>query len=467
MTDLQFRLTQQSVRPPRAVTLVRSADNWQVDLLQMMECYSRTWGGDGNGLAACSPNWELPAPFWPLLSGFDPDHWVYFQRTRRSLQLSDPDAYEALLAADVARFVNDLGWAEPDARESLASDDYLSGSDPDHFPTALDERIRRWFAPLSSPHMAIRGPYTADEPPPPGLVDMCKLTYRPDRTTILDTSSLPLSIQLLISARAGGLAPSHRRYLADGRNSTLRTRKVDDQNLTLALELAWAGHIDPIYRPTAAQDGLAAEHLLDEVPLGQSRLGCKWMTKLRPGLEREPAVVICGDTAEDFCYAFTRQRVVGNTYWMPMEPDFADQELGKVLRETLARALHSHYRRPAGNRLILLSSLSIAVDDLPRMVELLQRTVWGGLFNNHEPGGGLTVDVCGPAELAAVRDVALLDQEHFGDIRMNRSRAPTTQRPCRSRNPPWRKAKHQIRTAGRSTSSCPIMSCRPGGAWTH
>jgi hypothetical protein len=41
--------------------------------------------------------------------------------------------------------------------------------------------------------------------------------------------------------------------------------------------------------------------------------------------------VICGDTAEDFCYAFTRQRVVGNTYWLPTGPGSAYEELGGVL----------------------------------------------------------------------------------------------------------------------------------------
>jgi hypothetical protein len=141
------------------------------------------------------------------------------------------------------------------------------------------------------------------------------------------------------------------------------------------------------------------------------------MTKLRPSIENEPAVVICGDTAEDFCYAFTRQRVVGNTYWLPMRPDFPDQELGRVLREALTRVLHRYYRRPTNNRPILLSSLTMTSDDLSAMLELLRQTIWGGYINSGVTDGGLDVSVCSPADLGATRGVALLDREHFGDIR--------------------------------------------------
>jgi hypothetical protein len=126
-------------------------------------------------------------------------------------------------------------------------------------------------------------------------------------------------------------------------------------------------------------------------------------------------VVICGDTAEDFCYAFTRQRVTGNTYWLPVGPAVADHEL--VLRETLARVLSNSYARtPAQNRTVLLSSLTLPAADLASLLGELTRTVWGHDFNSGR-AGSLNVRVCAPGDLAAVRDLVLLDQEHFADIR--------------------------------------------------
>ena len=56
---VRYRATQSSLRPPRAVTLLSSDGDWRADALRMLECYSRTWGGDGNGLVACSGTWEI------------------------------------------------------------------------------------------------------------------------------------------------------------------------------------------------------------------------------------------------------------------------------------------------------------------------------------------------------------------------------------------------------------------------
>lgn len=43
---LGYRLVQRSVRPPRAVTLVCSGGDWRADVLRLVECYARTWGGE-------------------------------------------------------------------------------------------------------------------------------------------------------------------------------------------------------------------------------------------------------------------------------------------------------------------------------------------------------------------------------------------------------------------------------------
>jgi hypothetical protein len=44
---LTYRRMQRSVRPARALTLLCSDGGWRSDALRMLECYSRTWGGDG------------------------------------------------------------------------------------------------------------------------------------------------------------------------------------------------------------------------------------------------------------------------------------------------------------------------------------------------------------------------------------------------------------------------------------
>jgi hypothetical protein len=137
----------------------------------MLECHARTWGGDGNGLVACTPD----EPFWPLLAALDADQWVCFARTALGLRMSDPAAFEEYVAARAKGWAERNNVSEDEARQALA--EFLSPS-AGFFETADDERIRRLLAPAVNEHVVLYGEYTADCAPPHGLVDMCELDYR-------------------------------------------------------------------------------------------------------------------------------------------------------------------------------------------------------------------------------------------------------------------------------------------------
>ncbi|MGH3805589.1 MAG: hypothetical protein ACRDRU_02880 [Pseudonocardiaceae bacterium] len=349
-----------------------------------MECYSRTWGGDGNGLAACSADWEITQPFWTLLTAFDADHWAVFQPTRRGLQISDPAAYQAALDADVACWTAQHDVSEAEARQMFETDHVLS-QPLAGWPLSqeLDERIRRNLAPLASAHAVIGARYQADAPPTSRLVDMCQLTFRPERVNLLDVASLPQSVQLLIAAQTGALSPSHRAHLAAASTDVRQAAPLADEELSLLLEFAWTGNVDPAFHPLRdARSGVegqpqlpefASPGFLSDTPSTQSRLGCAWLMKWRAGLDDEPAVVICGDTLHDFCYAFTRKRTTGHTYWLPTGPDAAEDSLGRALRHTLTKILSSRYARsPSGNRTVLLSSLTLTTSELDAVLEDLR-----------------------------------------------------------------------------------------------
>lgn len=421
---LRYRPVQRSVRPPRAVALVCAEGDWRADLLRMMECYSRTWGGDGNGLAAASSAWDIAEPFWPLLTELDADHWAVFHRTRRGLRMSDPAAYEAQVAADVAAWVAAHDTTEAQARELFETEQILSESGIGRVPAALSERIRNRLAPLSSQQVAVHAAYKADEPPSHGLVDMCQLTYRPARSIEVDLDGLPPSVQLLVAAKTGLLAPGHLARLEESGAVDRITVTVGVDELSQLLEFAWTGQVDMIIpRLSSAIAGVeegpiapayAAADFLADTPFAQSRLGCNWFTRIRPGLDDEPVVVVCGDSAEDFCYAFTRQRVVGNTYWLPTEPGMGDDTAGRVLRETLTRVLSRFAVAPTDNRPVLLSSLTLTSAQLEQLLAELSATIWGHDFNTGS-AGALDVRTCDAGELPVRRNLVLLDNAHFGD----------------------------------------------------
>jgi hypothetical protein len=419
---LRYRLVQRSVRPPRAATIVCAEGDWRADLLRMMECYSRTWGGDGNGLVACSNSWDIAEAFWPLLTALDADHWAVFYRTRRGLRMSDPATYEAKLAADISAWMAAHSTTEEDARQLFETEQILSETGVGPIPTPLDQRIRHWLAPLASQQVAVHAAYKADEPPAHGLVDMCQLTYRPTRSVEIDTSGLPAAVQLLVASRTGRLAPGHLARLEEGGavDRTLVTVTTDE--VSQLLEFAWTSQVDMalprLSRAIAGEEDppepvYVTAGFLADTPLAQSRLGCSWYTKVHPGLDSEPVVVICGDSAEDFSYAYTRQRVVGNTYWLPTAPG-TDGDLDRVLRETLTRVLSRYAVAPTGNRSVLLSSITLTMTQLDQLGAELSATVWGRDFNS-DKAGALDVRTCDPAALSVRRDLVLLDNAHFGD----------------------------------------------------
>jgi len=390
--------------------------------MRMMECLSHTWGGDGNGLVACSPTWEMSEPFWILLKAFDADHWAVFQRTLRGLQMADPAAYEAVLARYVADWIAANSGTEAQARQDIEAGRMLSAPRAP-LPTVFDRRLRHWFAPMASEHVAVHASFSADEHPPSGLVDMCQLTYRPNRVNTFDVARWPASIQLLVAARTGNLSPRHRALLEEGGTTTESLATTADE-LSLLLEFAWTGTVDTLRlrlrdllggtHGESSVPGFMSADVLADSPLVQTQLGCRWFKRWRPGSDESPAVVVCGDTAEDFCYAFTRRRLMGDTYWLPTRPGALDV-VGRTLRETLVKVLSTNADSPRGNREILVSSLTLSTADLATVVTELQATVWGRDLTSGV-AGRLTVRVCEADELPVSSICALLDEEHFDDI---------------------------------------------------
>ncbi|MEU3441758.1 hypothetical protein ABZ755_15290 [Streptomyces griseoincarnatus] len=370
----------------------------------MMECYARTWGGDGHGLIACSPEWEVAEPFWRLAEAFDADHWAVFARTGRGLQMSDPQAYEAQLASHVEGWSRENDVDEAQARRMLEPQLLSSGAGM-VAPRELGDRIRRRMAPLASAQVAVTAEFRADEAPPHRLVDMCGLTFQPERITGLDVDGLPPAVQLLVAARAGLVAPGHLARLRERGEVDHATVPVDREDLAPVLRYAWTG------RPETGA-GFTQQEFLDDMPLAQSRLGCSWFTTFDADADSEPLVVICGDSAEDFCYAYTRRRVVGDAHWLPVGPDIED--LSPQLHTELMQLLYDLAVPPVSARPLLLSSLTLDEDQLHEVRDQLLATPWGRMAASGSPGR-LDVQVCAPADLPVRRRLHLLDKAHVGD----------------------------------------------------
>ncbi|MEY9934169.1 hypothetical protein ABH926_008833 [Catenulispora sp. GP43] len=410
-----------SVRPPRAVTLICSEGGWHADALRMLECYARTWGGDANGLAACTPNGKIPEPFWPLLAALDADQWVCFARTPLGLRMSDPTAYEKYIVSRAKDWAERNHVTEEEARQALEAPELLSPSGS-FFETADDERIRSKLAPAVNEHVVVHGQYSADSAPPQGLVDMCHLDYAPERVTEIDMSALPPLVRLMVGARSGLIAPSYRTHLQSREETEFQSVAATPTDLAALLEYAWTEQVDTLPKHLAAritgETGIAEQLQQDftaYTPAAHSRLGCDRFGRLdRDSFNPAPLVVVCGDSAEDFCYTYTRQRVTNvNTFWLPLHPDTLNDESAQVMCTVLTRILSRLRRSHYGEHEILLTSLTLTANQLGAVRTSLLATGWFDTGYGIPVPGPLSMRICTPKEVPVKRTFALLDAEHF------------------------------------------------------
>lgn len=419
---LSYRSLTSSVRPRRALTVIGSEGDWRARVRRMLECYSRTWGGDGNGLVAYTGEIEIPGAFWPLLRCFDADQWVAFSDTLLGLRMSDPEAYEAEVQPAVRRWSETTGMSESEARELFEDEDRLS----DAFvpvETADDAYIRRWLAPAASEFAILEGGYTADRKPPHGLVDMCELTYVPAYVAELDLSALPASVQLLVLSRTGSLAPSHADHLAKQAGFERRTSVVVPEELDYVLEFAWTGQVGTLatralgaLRERLGGAAADAPNLLyadadyaAHFPLAQTRLGCTWNRKFDRTLYLgSPLVVVCGDSAVDFSYSYTRGRAVGPTFWLPVDDD---ADVRAAVFGALARHLATSRRGSSLDREVLLTSMTMDAEQLESVRGEILNTMWGRTLDNPTSP---TLRVCAPADVPSGRKWLLADSTHIG-----------------------------------------------------
>lgn len=416
----QHRSLTRSVRPRRAVTLVCAEGDWRPSILRTLEGYSRTWGGDANGLIACSPAGAIGEANWPLLRSFDADQIVAYVPTLLGLRMSDPAAYEAEVSAMATDSAQRQG-VEPDkARAWVETDEFLSsGTGP--IATADDTRVRTWLAPAIDERIVIRGAYKADNPPPHGLVDMCRLDAPPARIAEIDTSALPMAVQLLVAARIGRVGPKHRAHLQDQGVTEWLTVTATPEDTKQLLEYAWSGDVDSLparlaHRfdsslPDFEPPQFVGDEFAASTPFAHARLGCNWLQRADRSLNTEPLVIVCGDTAEDFCFAYTRDRVARGTYWLPLDPD-NDNDLTKLMYDTLAHVLSSRHSHYLGDRPVLLTSLSCPPERLEAARTALLDTVWAR--SPGKPGEQeISISVREVSQVHVERSWYLLDKVHF------------------------------------------------------
>jgi len=355
----------------------------------MLENCSLTWGGAGALLVPVSGNGVIHEALWSLIEMFDADLWAVYNRTLRHFLLADPVGFDSWLQAKVTEMVETHGVAPEQARATFTAAPRLDA--PQGRLELSDEllgEIKRRTGPVLFPEDVHLGYFGADTTPSFPIMDVCDLRPLPLRVQVMDTTSLPPALRVLVAMKCGGLAPRQQDQL-ERANVAVEQVQVGLDDLEELLMLSWRGKHDPprvILDPTALPTGRLADDETGErrsyvVPSGLSLVGFEVLSRMHPGQFKTPLTLVVGSTADDFALALALDRCGVPAWWVPDPASLPDESItGRVLR-TLAWAIRldrQSAEQTAAGRGVEICSLSMPSDGVRDVSEQI-RALDGGL----------------------------------------------------------------------------------------
>lgn len=381
---MSYRQLRRRIRPARVVTVVpRIKEDWASTALRMLENYSITWGGCGDVLVPVDAESEWHPAFWPIVELFDADVWAGYTVTRRGQQLANPTGFKERLNKDARNLARKNTFGVAQARQMLTAEHMMTSAlgAVELSSDCKSAILSRTGPPLELDDLRLTS-FRADGGPGHNLVDVSNLEPLPRSLRVIDGSTLPTSIQVLLAMRFGGLAPTQERRLADA-GVEVRRIPVAESDLDYMLRLAWLGDGADIHRRTlmamqeegAEPNPLLEEELLSSTPMALSALGLSRYNRWHPAQDEAATVIVVGDHFDDFAYALALDRSGVRALWLPHELAISKGGLGPVVRNALTASLALERRPEAGA--VVLVSLSLDVAAVRRVAKGLGSTVWG------------------------------------------------------------------------------------------
>jgi len=345
---LVYRELSRHLRPARLITAFENSErDWEHSALRMLENYSLTWGGAGALLVPVSGNGVIHEALWSLIEMFDADLWAVYNRTLRHVLLADPAGFDSWLQAKVTDMVETHGVAPEQARATFTAAPRLDAVNGRHeLSDELLGEIRRRTGPVLFPEDLHVGYFGTDTTPSFPIMNVCDLRPLPLSVRVMDTTSLPPVLRVLIAMKCGGLAPRQQDQL-ERANVAVEQVQVGLDDLEELLMLSWRGKHDPprvVLDPTALPTGrLAADETSDRrsyaVPSGLSLVGCEVLSRMHPGQYKTPLTLVVGSTADDFAFALALDRCGGPAWWVPDPASIPDESITRRVLSTLAWAI--------------------------------------------------------------------------------------------------------------------------------
>jgi hypothetical protein len=371
------------------MSLVPGGEDWIPPTQRMIENFSRCWGGAGDIVIPVNDGGEIPTDMWNILDTFDPDRLGYYLPTPRGQQLAAPDAFEVWLDSQVKRLVaENENMSLQETRDQLLDESFMQTPWTPAWkpPALLEEQVRRRLAPLDR-EQPFDHVWTADSAPGHDLLDVLNIleVQKTSRILQIRADEIDPRIHLMLTSRLGSIAPSFHSALADAGVEVSELSAGADQ-LPLVLDLCWERNIDMIRWDSQLREALGGTEDLSLppdwwrlTPFGLTEAGCSWYVVGRPWRRTPSAVLVVGDSAEDFALAMALDRLYRRSYWCPYAFLVNSDELSTTVRRRLGARLHRETGYGTGgdeDNVVLITSLSLGPDDISAILPILAEG-WG------------------------------------------------------------------------------------------
>lgn len=326
MQNSSFKTLHTSIRPARVAILIDRTDtDWQHTCLRVIEFYSQVWGGAHN-IIVPTDGATIDERFWTLLEAFDPDYILQYRKSWLDISISDPQRYERILQQNTDAF---LAHAASSDHASVRAhlDEHLKHEWASTFDIghALQEELKIRLSPFWFQRWVVEaGAISAASSPPFHLTSLIKIipnTEHPDQVTVIDTTGDQLP-KLWYSAVTGLLREDSLQELERAGLKPLRY-VIRVEQIDHLIDFTVLGSMQ---QPRPSRQHREDVPDFEVTPFRLSMLQLGLYRSLRYRHWQEPAIIVAGNTLDDFCLYYCLSRLRDRVTWML--PSVTEKALG-------------------------------------------------------------------------------------------------------------------------------------------
>lgn len=301
----RFQTFTTRLRPHRIAVLTNCADkDWQNTCVAIIEYLSQIWGGY-NSLIVPTDGKTIDDVFWAMLSSFDPDVILRYQKTGADLARTKPEELEKIVAARV-ELGRTRGYGTDGADSIIRKGIADSFLEEFSISSELAKQLLIWLAPFhfeNELQISFISAGASPGYPFTSVADIVEFVPSPD-TMFEIGNNLPPDRRapppLWLAAESGIATPDYQAALQP-RGVTCVPKFMNTESDRDIIQ--WG--IQPGYA------------LGPNSPFSLTRLALTTVRAVAARRHAIPSIIVQGDTISDFCLYYGLSRLHGRAIWLP------------------------------------------------------------------------------------------------------------------------------------------------------